>query len=248
MALPGHALARIQDRDVRLGAAGHRDQLGHGARRSWPTSQRRSSSGSATVADSPIACRPGTMARSRARPSDSRWPRLEVTSECSSSKHDVAQILEEAPRVRCRDQQRQLLGRGEQDVRRLELLALPLVRGRVAGARLQRHRQAHLADRLAEIALDVDGQRLQRRDVERVDAATALRRACASAGRQDRSASAGSRPASCRRRSARSAAPTCPPAPWPAARPGGRAATSRAPRTISRTVRAGSRRRSPGRP
>ena len=51
----------------------------------WPTSQRRSSSGSATVADRPIACRPGTKLRSRASPSDSRWPRLEVTSECNSS-------------------------------------------------------------------------------------------------------------------------------------------------------------------
>ena len=41
---------------------------------------------SATVADTPIACRPGTMARSRASPSASRCPRFEVTSECSSSK------------------------------------------------------------------------------------------------------------------------------------------------------------------
>ncbi len=49
------------------------------------TSQRRSASGSATVADRPIACRPGQKRRNRASPSDSRCPRLEVTSECSSS-------------------------------------------------------------------------------------------------------------------------------------------------------------------
>ena len=38
----------------------------------WPTSQRRNSSGSETVADSPIVCRPGLKRRSRARPSASR--------------------------------------------------------------------------------------------------------------------------------------------------------------------------------
>ena len=41
--------------------------------------------------------------------------------------HDVAQIREEALGVAGRDQQRQLLGRGEQDVGRHQLLALPLV-------------------------------------------------------------------------------------------------------------------------
>ena len=71
-----------------------------------------------------------------------------------------------------------------------------------------RDRQAHLGDRLLEVALDVDGQRLQRRDVERVDAAMRLARLALRPRRRDRSASAGSRPASCRRRSARSAAPT----------------------------------------
>jgi len=40
---------------------------------------------SATVADRPIVCRSGTKLRSRARPSAKRWPRFEVTSECSSS-------------------------------------------------------------------------------------------------------------------------------------------------------------------
>ena len=39
---------------------------------------------------------------------------------------------------------------------------------RVAGAGLDADRQAHLGDRLLEVARDVDGQRLQRRDVERV--------------------------------------------------------------------------------
>ena len=51
--------------------------------------------------------------------------------------HDVAQVREEALGIRGRDQQRQLLRRGQQDVRRRQLLALALVGGRVAGARLQ---------------------------------------------------------------------------------------------------------------
>ena len=100
-----------------------------------------------------------------------QMPALRGDQRMQLVEHDVAQIREEALGVAGRDQQRQLLGRGEQDVGRRELLALPLVRRRVAGAGLHGERQAHLADRLAEIALDVDGQRLERRDVERVDAA-----------------------------------------------------------------------------
>ena len=152
---------------------------------------------------------------------------------------DVAQVREEARGVRRGDQQRQLLGRGQQDVGRLSFWRWRLCARRVAGARLDRDRQAHLVDRLAEVALDVDGQRLQRRDVERVDAA------CASPGlrlrprRRDRSASAGSRPASCRRRSARSAAPSCPAGPRPAVRAGAARGDQPARRT-SRTNGSGS--------
>ena len=51
---------------------------------------------------------------------------------------DIAQVLEEALGVRRGDQQRQLLRRGQQDVGRVELLALALVRRRVAGAGLDR--------------------------------------------------------------------------------------------------------------
>jgi len=47
--------------------------------------KRRRSSGSATVAESPIAVICGASADRRASPSDRRSPRLDVTSECSSS-------------------------------------------------------------------------------------------------------------------------------------------------------------------
>ena len=69
-----------------------------------------------------------------------------------------------------------------------------LRRRRVAGARLQPDRQAHLGDRPLEVARDVDRQRLQRRDVERVEAA-----ALAGSGRGQRrrsSTSVGRKPAS----------------------------------------------------
>ena len=90
--------------------------------------------------------------------------------------YDVAQAFEEAFGVRRGDEQGELFRRGQEHVRRRGLLALALVGRRVAGAGLHRHRQAHLANRLAEISLDVDGQRLERRDVERVDAAARLAR------------------------------------------------------------------------
>ena len=71
------------------------------------------------------------------------------------------------------EQQRELLGRGEQDVGRIAPLALALRGRRVAGARLDADRQLHLGDRALEIARDVDRERLQRRDVERVQPALA---------------------------------------------------------------------------
>ena len=71
------------------------------------------------------------------------------------------------------EQQRELLGRGEQDVGRIAALALALRDRRVAGARLEADRQSHLGDRTFEIARDVDRERLERRDVEGVQAAGA---------------------------------------------------------------------------
>ncbi len=72
--------------------------------------------------------------------------------------------------ARHRDQQRDLLGRGEQDVGGIKPLALAAMRRRVARTRFQAHGKLHLLHRLREVAADVDGKRLQRRDVERVQA------------------------------------------------------------------------------
>src|SRR5581483_10457572 len=53
-------------------------------------------------------------------------------------------------------------------------LAKPPALRRVAGAALRAYRQLHLGDRQLEIAPDVGRQRLERRDVERVQLALAL--------------------------------------------------------------------------
>ena len=117
---------------------------------------------------------------------------------------------EEAPRILRGDEQRHLLRRRQEDVGRIEFLPLALVDRRVAGPRLKPDGEPHLRDRRLEVAMDVDGERLQRRDVERVrpdQRRAGLRHLALRSRRRDRRGSAGSRRASSRRRSARSAAP-----------------------------------------
>ena len=83
---PGQPLARVEHvDDRRRRAAGDHEVGGIASCRPCGTRNRASDSGSATVADSPIARICGANCRSRARPSDSRSPRLEVTSACNSS-------------------------------------------------------------------------------------------------------------------------------------------------------------------
>jgi hypothetical protein len=79
-------------------------------------------------------------------------------------------------RFRHGNEQRHLLGRGDQDVGRMMALALALGGRRVAGPRLDADRQAHLARRPFEIACDVDGQRLERRHIKRVEPLSRLHR------------------------------------------------------------------------
>ncbi len=86
--------------------------------------------------------------------------------------HDALERAEQIGRVGRRQQQRQLLGRGEQNVGRIAALALALRCRRVAGARLELHGEAHFAHRNFEVARDVHGKRLERRDIERVQASS----------------------------------------------------------------------------
>ena len=86
----------------------------------------------------------------------------------------AAQAGEELRGVGIGQQQRQRFRRGHQEVGRPLALAQAAALRRVAGAALGPHRQAHLGDRRLEVAADVGRQRLQRRDVERVQLALAL--------------------------------------------------------------------------
>ena len=88
--------------------------------------------------------------------------------------HDALQRGKQERRVVGREQQRQLFGRGEQNVRRIAPLPLPPRHRRVAGAGLDLDRQPHLGDRRLQIARDIDRERFQRRDIEGVKAAGAL--------------------------------------------------------------------------
>ena len=86
--------------------------------------------------------------------------------------HHACQAGEHLRRIGQRQQHREALRRGQQDVRRLGALARAAVGGRVAGARLDADRQAHLLHRPQQVAGDVGGQRLQRADIQRVQAGT----------------------------------------------------------------------------
>ena len=185
----------------------HQDSgAGRPARRPSPTGRRV------------VSC--GASANSRARPSDSRSPRLR--------RHQRMQFVEHHALAASRT------GYGASAMASSSASCSGVVSRMSGGSRRWRwrfeagvspvrvsmpDRQAHLGDRRFEIARDVDRQRLQRRDVERVQA----RRRGACRGRwkpascallrcrRARStppASAEIPPASCRRRSARSAAPS----------------------------------------
>jgi hypothetical protein len=66
------------------------------------------------------------------------------------------------------DQQRHLFRRCQQDIGRVGALPCPFRLRRVAGPGFDPNRQAHFLDRFRQVAFDVDGQCLERRDVQGV--------------------------------------------------------------------------------
>ena len=87
--------------------------------------------------------------------------------------NDALERTEQIGRVIGREQERELFRRCEQNIRRIAALALALRGRRVAGTRFDADRQPHIRDRCFQIARNVDRERLQRRDIERVQAAFA---------------------------------------------------------------------------
>jgi hypothetical protein len=72
-----------------------------------------------------------------------------------------------------RQQEAQLFGRCQQNVRRGMALALAARGGRIAGAGFHGDSQVHLSDRGVEIARHVHRQGLERRNIQRVQGAFA---------------------------------------------------------------------------
>jgi hypothetical protein len=87
--------------------------------------------------------------------------------------HHAGQALEHLRRLWIGDQERKRFRRGQQDVRGRGALARPAIRRGVAGPDLAPDRQRHFGDRRRKIAPDVGGERLEGRDVERMEAAPA---------------------------------------------------------------------------
>ena len=85
--------------------------------------------------------------------------------------HDPLQRSKKIGRIGRGQDQGKLLGRREQNLRRVAALALALRRRRVAGTCLDTDRQSHLGNRPLQVARDVDRERLEWRDVESVESA-----------------------------------------------------------------------------
>ncbi len=175
MSSPWQPFLRVQHLDDRRRTTGGDDEIGRRAAAGRLRHQERlSDSGSATVADRPIAVMFGAMRNSRASPSDSRSPRLDVTSACNSS--STIRFSDANRNGASSDASNSASCSGV--VSRMSggyaPLPLPPRHRRVAGAGFDPDRQLHLGDRPLEIARDVDRQRLQRRDVERMQTTRAL--------------------------------------------------------------------------
>ncbi len=84
--------------------------------------------------------------------------------------HHRPEAGEEGEAVRVAEQQAERFRRGQEHLRRPHPLPRLAVGGGVPGPGLDPDRQVHLADRGQQIALDVDGERFERRDVEGVKA------------------------------------------------------------------------------
>jgi hypothetical protein len=168
MARPGDLLVLGQhDRDLGLGAgiADHeRDRLGIAVRRQ-PALEGLGIGDGRRQADPPEAgcdhLEPGQRQREQVAA-------LAGGKGVDLVDDDGRKTGEQGEAVLVAQKQAQRFRRGQQDLRRPHPLARLAVGGRVAGARLDPDRQRHLGDRRQEVALHVDRERLQRRDVERV--------------------------------------------------------------------------------
>ena len=181
----GRAPSACRRRRSRTCAAGRRGTARSApAGAGWP--RARSAGGPAP----PLVGRRRCESRSRV---SARWaPRFDWATAWISSTITASTPVEDLPRARGHHQVERLRGR-DQDVGRLAPHRLALALRRVAGAQADRDLRADPLQRRAEVALDVVGERLQRRDVDDPHALARAARARERGGRSPR----GRRPASC---------------------------------------------------
>ena len=183
MARPGQMFLRVEHGDQRLRAGLRHDDIG--ARRPRRRLRHQKAGEIVGLGHRRRQADGRELRRQREQPRQAERQQIAALGRHQRMQfveHHAAQRAEQIRRVGRGEQQRELLRRGEQDVGRIAALALALGGGRVAGAGFQLHGKPHLAHRNFQVARDVDRQRLQRRDVERVQA---LRTADRTPGRNE---------------------------------------------------------------
>ncbi len=171
MPRPRRRRLQLQDLDLRLRPAlGHHEvgqsdtiltrrlRLQIGTQLRWPRHRGRQSDGQQLRRERP---QPRHVERQQVAP-------LRGGKRMKLVQDQRVEIRKQIWRVGMAQHQRQLLRRRQQNVRRLFPLPRPPRRRRIARPRLRLDGQAHLADRHFEIARDVRRQRLQRRNVKRM--------------------------------------------------------------------------------
>ena len=164
---PGDHLGGLQDLDMRPGPALPHQQprLGAGYGAGDPVAQQVGAGDGGAEGGDPRLRRQGAKPRDAER---HQLAALVGDHGVQFVEHDAPERAEQLVRIGVAQQQRQLLGRGQQDLRRIETLPLPPMRRGIAGAGLDPDAKAHLADRRHQVALHVHRQRLERREIERV--------------------------------------------------------------------------------
>ena len=172
MSGPRHVAGGFEDADHRLGSARDRDEIGHidlGFRRELrneicaqlrrPCHGRRETNGHRVR---------GEAAKARQIEGE-QIAALRGRERVQLVENDRIEIGEEIGGVGVAEQQRHLLGGGQEDVWRLHALALSPGEAGIAGACFGADLEAHLGDRCRKVTGDIGRERLQGRDVERFE-------------------------------------------------------------------------------
>ncbi len=119
-------------------------------------------------------CRRGRQAAQARQAKREKIAPLRRDDRVQFVEHHAAQSCEKRRRIGAGDQQRELLRRREQYIRRRTALALALRRRRVAGAGLDAHAELHFGGGDFEVSGHVHGKRFEWRNIERVERRTAI--------------------------------------------------------------------------